>query len=240
MDVDAFLSHSWHDSGSAKWAALQAWAEAFERAHGRRPTIWLDKACIDQQNIQASLAGLPVYLSGCDSMLVLIGKTYLSRLWCIMEVFTFLVLGSDAARLKLIRILDDAGDVGDALDGFAASRARCFLAEDRERLLGVIESGFGNLDAFDLAVRGMLAQNDQTKEYESSIRRRLDAREHLAVARRGVMSAVRVMRAGRGLVPRESSVAAEVASPPPRQRTRRSTRASWWNRRSRASRGYVA
>ena len=54
---------------------------AFERAHGRRPTIWLDKACIDQQNIQASLAGLPVYLSGCDSMLVLIGKTYLSRLW---------------------------------------------------------------------------------------------------------------------------------------------------------------
>jgi len=81
-DVDAFLSHSWHDSGSAKWAALQAWAEAFERAHGRRPTIWLDKACIDQQNIQASLAGLPVYLSGCDSMLVLIGKTYLSRLWC--------------------------------------------------------------------------------------------------------------------------------------------------------------
>ena len=153
-----------------------------------------------------------------------------------MEVFTFLVLGSDAARLKLIRILDDAGDVGDALDGFAASRARCFLAEDRERLLGVIESGFGNLDAFDLAVRGMLAQNDQTKEYESSIRRRLDAREHLAVARRGVMSAVRVMRAGRGLVPRESSVAAEVASPPPRQSTRRSTRASWWNRRSRASR----
>ena len=130
----------------------------------------------------------------------------------------------------------DAGDVGDALDGFAASRARCFLAEDRERLLGVIESGFGNLDAFDLAVRGMLAQNDQTKEYESSIRRRLDAREHLAVARRGVMSAVRVMRAGRGLVPRESSVAAEVASPPPRQSTRRSTRASWWNRRSRASR----
>jgi hypothetical protein len=47
--VDAFISHSWHDSGPAKWALLTRWAHQFELAHGRQPVVWLDKGCIDQQ-----------------------------------------------------------------------------------------------------------------------------------------------------------------------------------------------
>ena len=43
--------------------------------------IWLDKACIDQQNIDASLAVLPIFLAGCKSLLVLPGSTYATRLW---------------------------------------------------------------------------------------------------------------------------------------------------------------
>lgn len=47
--VDAFVSHSWHDSGGAKWALLTRWAKGFLLVHGREPVVWLDKGCIDQQ-----------------------------------------------------------------------------------------------------------------------------------------------------------------------------------------------
>ena len=48
-----------------------------------------DKACIDQNNIKQSLACLPVFLAGCQTLLVVAGPTYCSRLWCVMELFTF-------------------------------------------------------------------------------------------------------------------------------------------------------
>ena len=48
-----------------------------------------DKACIDQNNIQQSLACLPVFLAGCQTLLVVAGPTYCSSLWCVMELFTF-------------------------------------------------------------------------------------------------------------------------------------------------------
>ena len=48
------------------------------------------QACIDQSNIAASLPCLPIFLSGCKELLVVAGDTYTSRLWCVMELFTFL------------------------------------------------------------------------------------------------------------------------------------------------------
>ena len=39
------------------------------------------QACIDQLNIEESLACLPVFLAGCKQLLVLAGQTYSSRLW---------------------------------------------------------------------------------------------------------------------------------------------------------------
>lgn len=41
----------------------------------------LDKLCIDQSNIEDTLASLPVFLAGCQTLLVLAGETYLARLW---------------------------------------------------------------------------------------------------------------------------------------------------------------
>lgn len=39
------------------------------------------KACIDQENIDANLSSLPVFLAGCKQLVVLAGETYPSRLW---------------------------------------------------------------------------------------------------------------------------------------------------------------
>ncbi|EOD30403.1 hypothetical protein EMIHUDRAFT_232922 [Emiliania huxleyi CCMP1516] len=72
--------HSWSDDGEAKYAALSCWAAE------------LDKACIDQDSIDASLLGLPIYVSGCTHLLVLDGPSYATRLWCIMEIFCFMLL----------------------------------------------------------------------------------------------------------------------------------------------------
>jgi len=46
---DAFISHSWSDDATLKWAALQTWRAKFLAEHGREPRVWIDKICINQR-----------------------------------------------------------------------------------------------------------------------------------------------------------------------------------------------
>ena len=41
---------------------------------------------------------------------------------------------------------------------FDAGKAQCFLARDRERLLAVIEAGFGDFDDFNRVARNLLTE----------------------------------------------------------------------------------
>ena len=66
---------------------VMRWARKHRETAGEEPTLWLDKACLNQHNVQDSLACLPVSLAGCRQLLVLAGPTYASRLWCVMELF---------------------------------------------------------------------------------------------------------------------------------------------------------
>ena len=84
-EVDAFFSHSWRDEETApgkKFEALTAWAAK----QGGDPTIWLDKACIVQSNVDQGLMCLPVFLASCKGMLCVAGESYTKRLWCVVEV----------------------------------------------------------------------------------------------------------------------------------------------------------
>ena len=48
-----------------------------------------DKACLKQrESIEEQLAYLPVFLSGCQCLVVLAGQTYTERVWCVMEMFS--------------------------------------------------------------------------------------------------------------------------------------------------------
>ena len=121
-----------------------------------------DKACIDQTNIDQSLACLPVFLSGCQILLIVAGPTYCSRLWCVMEIFTFMRMGSamDRVSLRLITGPDQNQAAAEKeltaeLATFNAAEAQCFKQEDRQRLLAVIEAGFGNFSDFNKGVRSM-------------------------------------------------------------------------------------
>ena len=93
-----------------------------------------------------------------------------TRLWCVMEVFCFLKMtGGDTSALERIVLIPiTAGDDGGGGDGatvlalfttFDAENATCYRVEDRQRLLGVIESGYGSLTEFNTAVRRSFSQH---------------------------------------------------------------------------------
>ena len=72
---------------------------------------------------------------------------------CVVELFVFLHCGGDRER---IRVLEFGGvDVRVALNRFDANDAKCFLKEDQERLLAVVESGFGSLAPFNALIRSI-------------------------------------------------------------------------------------
>ena len=146
-EVDAFASHSWSDDGDAKFDTLHKWA-------GVRPTrVWLDKACIDQNNIDASLACLPVFLSGCRKLLCLVGPSYTSRLWCVMELFVFVRMHGKREDIVVRLLGEQTADLKTSLAKFDAARARCFLDKDRQGLLAVIEAAYGTMEPFNTYVR---------------------------------------------------------------------------------------
>ena len=46
--VEGFVSHSWQDPGPAKYEQLVAWGDEARRGGVAEPRVWLDKACIKQ------------------------------------------------------------------------------------------------------------------------------------------------------------------------------------------------
>jgi len=152
---DAFLSHSWHDDPEAKWAALCDWSKEFQKEHGRSPTFWLDKVCIDQNNIAQDPQCLPVFLCACNSVLVLWGPTYASRLWCILELFVYYTMRSDwttpdmALYVKLIGNSSEVLGISRTWRGFDVRDCDAFDARDKESILHVIAKGRRGIAGFN-------------------------------------------------------------------------------------------
>ncbi|KAK3400780.1 hypothetical protein B0T20DRAFT_348372 [Sordaria brevicollis] len=48
--------------------------------------IWMDFACVDQDNPSAGVAALPMILSQCDAVISLVDDEYYDRAWCSVEV----------------------------------------------------------------------------------------------------------------------------------------------------------
>ena len=94
------------------------------------------KACIDQENIDANLASLPIFLAGCKQLVVLAGTTYPSRLWCVMELYVYLRMGGSWQDIRLHVMSKDALS---AVAAFDAGKARCYHDADRHKLLAVID-----------------------------------------------------------------------------------------------------
>lgn len=152
---------SWHDDARLKFAAIQRWRQQFLAVHGREPTVWLDKLCIDQENIEAQLASLPVYLAGCRSVLALSGPSYFQRLWCVLELHIFYQMGGQLEQIVFepIHTLPGERSAASAVADYApfdVRNARASDPRDEGRLLAVIEGSGEGINAFNSWVRMML------------------------------------------------------------------------------------
>ena len=92
--------------------------------------------------------------------MVLAGSTYTSRLWCVTEVFVWLRMGGPNEAVRVHHLSADARNL---LANFNASKAQCFKPKDKQHLLAVIESGFGDLVPFNKLVRNLFEETSTAK-----------------------------------------------------------------------------
>lgn len=155
-----FVSHSWRDSRALKWAELSRWAEDFNLNHNALPLLWLDMGCSTPE-VDLSLARLPLFTAGCEHFLMLVGETYTLRLWCIMELFCFLIMGNEPGRV-ICRWCGEGRGVQERswadIARFDVQYAKCTLLTDERKLLSCIHAGFGQYNAFNEVVRRILAK----------------------------------------------------------------------------------
>ena len=106
-----------------------------------------DKACIDQKgDIDASLKVLPIFLLASKNLCVFAGASYTSRLWCIIEMFTFIRGGGSLDRISVYPLDIDAKA---AVVAFGVEKCDCTVIQDKERLLAIVESSFGSFGEFN-------------------------------------------------------------------------------------------
>ena len=162
--IDFFISHAWNDdkveyedkhTDSVKFEKLKKVMQNFFKENQRYPTIWLDKLCVpgqrDGEGMHDSLKTLPTTVQYCDNMIVLLGESYLSRLWCIWELCTllsFALLSGEgrqaerdekkmldrivSRRIKLIDLHDSNGI--EKLQNFKLQECECFDKNEEEKL----------------------------------------------------------------------------------------------------------
>ena len=87
---------------------------------------------------------------------------------CVVELFVWLRVGGARERIKVAPLAHQAqlgggGEAHTLFASFDAAKAKCFKAKDRQHLLGVIESGFGDLVPFNKVVRGLLATEGSSR-----------------------------------------------------------------------------
>ncbi|CAK9010829.1 unnamed protein product [Durusdinium trenchii] len=146
-EADAFISHSWSDDPLAKWNAIQAFRKRFKNQHKVEPKLWIDKYCIDQSDFQNSLACLPIYLASCSKMVVICGESYLTRLWCVVELFVFLEMGGSPENLEVI-MLPDPGCIVEQIQNFQPWNLHCSKTNvaEEDLLQSVLEAGSSGFD----------------------------------------------------------------------------------------------
>ena len=85
-----------------------------------------------------------------------------------MELFTFIQMGGERERITVRELVEGARS---GLAAFDAAKAKCFLPKDKQKLLSVIEAGFGDLRPFNRVVRAILKERIDEADKEFRPRR---------------------------------------------------------------------
>ena len=175
-ECTAFLSHSWHDDGQQKWLALETWCADYGHTDGCSPQLWLDKVCIEQSNIQADLQCLPIFLAGCNTLLIVSSITYTARLWCCVELFVYDCMQVEEESRHAPTVItigaddDERERVFSSWRGFDATACQCFDARGKARIISVIERHPGGIDGFNRHIRTLATDTFGRRSLVSSAR----------------------------------------------------------------------
>eukprot|EP00617_Octactis_speculum_P021349 CAMPEP_0185745100 /NCGR_PEP_ID=MMETSP1174-20130828/3384_1 /TAXON_ID=35687 /ORGANISM="Dictyocha speculum, Strain CCMP1381" /LENGTH=425 /DNA_ID=CAMNT_0028418899 /DNA_START=479 /DNA_END=1753 /DNA_ORIENTATION=- len=146
--IDIFVSHSWRDDSHLKWVALVTAVHQFLLQKGRFPVLWIDVFClrVHDGDPTAALQALSVYIMACDRMLVLFGKTYLTRLWCAWELFVIFAFQNEKNAMDQVVLFPIGGNSDSiyeavvSLEKFSVADATCLSPLDKIRLLKIIDA----------------------------------------------------------------------------------------------------
>jgi len=124
---------------------LRKFAKEFHDDHGRYPTFWLDKVCIDQSNPDDAIAVLPINIGACKSLLILMSPTYLSRLWCVWELLTLFTFCNKEIALQRLHILPvceekELGGLLSQFDAFDWNNAHCFAPNEEFKMRQIMNN----------------------------------------------------------------------------------------------------
>ena len=142
--INYFISHSWHDDVQAKFAILDMVKQQFKAKYGREATFWLDKVCIDQENISDGLKVLCINVTACKKLLVVCGKTYFQRLWCMLELFIMFAFSEDEAAAERIELVPIEADgvtresILESMSSFELENAHCYDPNEEIKLRSVM------------------------------------------------------------------------------------------------------
>lgn len=115
-EIDYFISHSWESNPERKLKVFNSFI--VDRKDCFNINIWFDIACMDfQNNVMKYCYSIPIFLLYCKDLLILLDRTYLTRLSCMYEIFVWFTLHSINKSLeevvKSIKVifLDEVTDV---------------------------------------------------------------------------------------------------------------------------------
>jgi hypothetical protein len=77
-----------------------------------------------------------------------------------VELFTFLRMGGSPENIVVYR-LGGSDKLREALAKFDGLKAKCYFPRDREKLLAVVEAGYGDMQPFNKQVRHILDKNSE-------------------------------------------------------------------------------
>merc|ERR1719145_300426 len=102
-------------------------------------------------------------MSGCKQLVILCGPSYLSRLWCILELFVYRHMGGSLEHIKLVPVLrpgfeaEDMASISKSFKDFDASQCTCRDDDDKEQILTMIHTAFGSVSSFSKIVTEILS-----------------------------------------------------------------------------------
>lgn len=164
-EIDWFISHSWNDNPHEKWKMLKAAAERFYDAEGRWPVLWLDKVCLNQRNIELSLKLLPIYVLASKQVLVLAGDSYITRIWCIWEIYTLFAVSDGKPKIQIEAFSNNEPDhvecepalmiLKTRLENFEISNCNCYDPNEESKILAAVSASPGGAASFNNTVRAL-------------------------------------------------------------------------------------